>query len=132
MRLFAYGEINGPRDKVVETLSLNVHVCRCAASAPKGNLIKISVICPCEQASNWIDPRKVSCPSSNTVQLRTKQDIAEQSSPPQQSRGGCASKKNIPVDELRVQLQEMLTRFGVTTCSIQDLDWDNTRAIRDR
>jgi cytosine/adenosine deaminase-related metal-dependent hydrolase len=43
-----------------------------------------------------------------------------------------ANARNIPADELRFQLQEMLTRFGVTSVFDTGSDWQNTRAIRDR
>ena len=43
-----------------------------------------------------------------------------------------ANAKNIPADELQVQLQEMLTRFGVTSVFDTGSDWQNTRTIRDR
>ena len=43
-----------------------------------------------------------------------------------------ANAKNIPADELGVQLQEMLTRFGVTSVFDTGSDWQNTRTIRDR
>src|SRR5213593_1159466 len=43
-----------------------------------------------------------------------------------------ANAKNIPADELLLQVQEMLTRFGVTSVFDTGSDWQNTRAIRDR
>src|SRR5213594_4319147 len=43
-----------------------------------------------------------------------------------------ANAKNIPTDQLLLQLQEMLTRFGVTSVFDTGSDWQNTRTIRDR
>jgi imidazolonepropionase-like amidohydrolase len=43
-----------------------------------------------------------------------------------------ANARNIPAAELGVQLQEMLTRFGVTSVFDTGSDWQNTRTIRDR
>ena len=40
--------------------------------------------------------------------------------------------RSIPADELRLQLEEMLTRFGVTNVFDTGSDWANTRSIRDR
>ena len=43
-----------------------------------------------------------------------------------------ANARDIPADELGVQLQEMLTRFGVTSVFDTGSDRQNTRTIRDR
>jgi imidazolonepropionase-like amidohydrolase len=40
--------------------------------------------------------------------------------------------RDIAADELGVQLQEMLTRFGVTSVFDTGSDWQNARTIRDR